>query len=255
MIVFVRQDDPRLRDRLDPPFWDPKFEQILDGCPHPIAPLGEFIEHITYGPIITGREAPHDPDGVVIVHQGQVRHTGVDPTEALRVPAGCEWDLPRCRLQKGDVVMPRSGVGSVARNRIALFVDDCPATVGSFVDLIRLRDIDPAYVLLFLKTPPGWLQIWRVINGVGTPNISFGEIRSLRVPVLPDEDQQLVRGAWSEIQRRHERAVEHKRRALAAGESARVVAASGEFQRLQEAADDALIWAVATTAALVRGER
>jgi hypothetical protein len=251
MITFVRQDNPRLRERLDPAFWDPRFARVLDGCPHPTAPLGDFIEHLTYGPIITGRQPPHDPDGVVIVHQGQVRHTGVDPTEALRVPAGCEWDLPRCRLRPGDVILPRSGEGSLARNRVAVFAGDQAATVGSFVDLIRLREIEPAYVVLFLKTPDGWLQILRLINGVGQPNISFDEIRSLRVPVIPEKDQALVRSAWAELQRQHDRVVAWKQEALAAGEVPRALRGSAELRRLEDEADDALAWAVATVAALV----
>jgi hypothetical protein len=253
MITFVRQDDPQLRERLDPGFWDPGFAHILDRCPHPVAPLGDFIEHLTYGPIITGREPPHDPEGVAIVHQGQVRHTGVDATEALRVPAGCEWDLPRCRLQPGDVVLPRSGEGSLARNRLAVFAGDQAATVGSFVDLLRLRGIESAYVALFLKTPDGWLQILRLINGVGQSNISFDEIRSLRIPVLPEADQALVRAAWEELQRRHERAVARKQEALAAGESPGALRNNAELKGLQESAEDALAWAVATTAALVMG--
>ena len=84
-------------------------------------------------------------------------------------------------------------MGSVAKNRLALFWEDQPATVGSFVDLVRLRGIEPVYVALYLKTEYGWAQIHRLINGVATPNISFDEIRGLRIAMVPGEVQSQFR--------------------------------------------------------------
>ena len=193
LITYARQDDPRFLDRADPAYWHPAYETLFDDCPWPLRPLGDFIEHITYGPIITGREPPQVEQGVAIVHQGQVGYAGVDLSEAIVVPEGCEWDVARCRLRKGDLVIPRSGVGAVAKNRLAFFWEDQPATVGSFVDLVRLKGIEPVYVALYLKTEYGWAQIHRLINGVATPNISFDEIRGLRIAMVPEEVQSRFR--------------------------------------------------------------
>ena len=85
--------------------------------------------------------------------------------------------------------MPRSGTGALGRNRMAVFSDEQPANIGCFVDLIRLEEMNPFFVWLFLKTAPGWGQIQALINGVGTPNINFSEIRSLQVPVANTEEQ------------------------------------------------------------------
>ena len=66
------------------------------------------------------------------------------------------------------------------------------ANVGCFVDLIRLREVNPFYVWILLRSEPGWGQIRSLINGVGTPNINFGEIRSLRIPLIPAKEQSII---------------------------------------------------------------
>jgi hypothetical protein len=88
--------------------------------------------------------------------------------------------------------MPRSGCGSLGRNRVAVYLDEEPANVGCFVDVIRLGRMDPFFAWFYLRSQPGWRQIRGLINGVGTPNINFAEIRSLRVPVVPWEAQQTL---------------------------------------------------------------
>jgi hypothetical protein len=187
MIVSARrQSAPELSRRLDPRYWDRAYERLHDACQFPLEPLGQCIRHISYGPIITGRTPPPaGEDGVVVLHQGQLRFSGVDLSEALVVPAGCDWDLPRARVERGDLVLARSGAGSLGRNRVCVYDEPLPAVAGSFVDVIRLEDIHPQYVAAFLKTAQGWGQVHRIINGVGTPNISHEEIADLLIPRVP----------------------------------------------------------------------
>ena len=195
-VTHQPQSNPQLLHRLDPSYWHPSHEALLSACRWPTAPLGGFIRDLTYGPIVTGREAPSLPGGVPIVNQGQVRFCGVDLTDAPRVPLPSPWVSPRSMLRAGDVVLPRSGEGSLGRHRVAVFLGDEPAGVGSFVDLVRLRGVSPFYVAAFLKSHLGRAQVSRVANGVGVPNISFDEIRSLRLPLLPPSSQQAIEGRY-----------------------------------------------------------
>lgn len=189
--------------RWDPGFWDPRLGAQAAACGVPCAPLGQFIAHITYGPILTGRRPEPVDDGVAIVGQKVVRPTGLLLAEAVQVAEGCDYDLPRCRLRRRDLVFCRSGVGSLGRRRFTVFDEPVRATVSCFVDLIRLRGINPWYVAAFLRSGPGWPQIERQINGVGSPNLSFGEIRALRVPLLPDAEQRQVEDRWAEVRLAH----------------------------------------------------
>lgn len=164
---------------------------------YPLRPLGEFIGFITYGPIITGRRVQDEPAGEVrVIGQSAIQETGIDLRQAYPVRSDSPFDLPRSRPQAGDLLLPRSGMGTLAKNKVAVFLGDAPANVGCFVDVVRLRDLNPFYVWFFLKTDYGFDQIRRLYNGVGTPNLSFDEIRSLEVPVAPDHIQREVESRY-----------------------------------------------------------
>jgi len=184
--------------------WDPGYWfRVAGPAAWACAPLGDFIEKITYGPIVTGQRPQPAASGVAIIDQKALRPTGVVLGRAVTVAEGSVYDLPRCRLQRDDIVLARSGAGTLAKKRFTVFREPVTATVSCFVDLIRLRGISPRYVATFLRSRPGWAQIERLINGVGTPNLSFDEIRSLQIPLLPAEDQAAVDAAWQEVERLH----------------------------------------------------
>jgi hypothetical protein len=221
LVARRAQADPGLLARLDPGYWHPAYEAALARTRWPLAALGDFIAHMTYGPIVTGRTPPEEGADLPVVHQGQVGETGVDLRGAQRVPPGSAWDAPRARLRPGDLVLPRSGVASVGKNRVAVYLEVREAVVGSFVDLVRLEGLDPCYALVCLKTEVVWSQIHRLINGVGTPNISFDEVRSLRIPLAPAEEQAWIAAACRErVHSAHERWLVGDDGALAEGRAA-----------------------------------
>ena len=166
----------------------------------PTQSLGSFVEHLTYGPIVTGREPNIVEEGTPIIRQGDIVETGLDETGLIRVEPCGEFDPERSRVQAGDLLFPRSGAGALGRNRMAVYAGLGKANVGCFVDLVRLSGINPYYTWLFFKTAFGWGQISALLNGVGTPNINFGEIRSLRIV-------QADRAAQSAIEARYRREV------------------------------------------------
>jgi hypothetical protein len=192
--VFVtrRPQDEELIDRLDPGYWHPEYERVLAECAAPLEPLGQYIAHITYGAIVTGRTPDPDPEGPLMLGQGALRHSGVDPADCQRIDPASPWVLDRTRVERRDLLIARSGAGSLEKNRLAVYHYDHPAVVDCWVDIVRLQGIDPDFVAAFLKTRFGWAQIHRLINGVGPANLSFDEIRSLRVPAWPLERQQEV---------------------------------------------------------------
>ena len=100
--VLACGDDLR-GERWDPGYWHPRHATLAASCSLPCAPLGSFVEHITYGPILLGRQPDPVAEGVAIIGQKAVRATGVLLAEAVTVAEGCAYDVPRCRLR------PRSG--------------------------------------------------------------------------------------------------------------------------------------------------
>jgi restriction endonuclease S subunit len=197
--------------RWDPGYWDPRYVNPLKKCKLEIAPLGDFIEFLTYGPIVTGKYPKNVKEGVIIINQGEIEFTGVDLTDAITVKENSVFDPQRCRLQKYDLVFPRSGVASLGKNKVTIFEDDYKGTVGCFVDIIRIKQMNPYYVVVFLKCKYGWHQIFRIINGVGTPNISFDEIRDIKIPIIEEKLQKSIEKEYqTKVSKVHYEAMKRK---------------------------------------------
>ena len=194
--------------RWDAGYWLDDPTPALERCPHPLHRLGDHVEHLTYGPIVTGQRPEQEEGGIRVIGQGDFTDAGLRPKPRLRVAAGSVFDPPRSRVRAGDLLLPRSGAGSLGRNRMAVYTSDEPANVGCFVDLVRLRDLNPFYTWAYLRTATGWAQIRRLINGVGVPNISFAEIRSLQVPWIEPALQMVVEDRYRQEVMPHVRAGE-----------------------------------------------
>jgi predicted RNA methylase len=192
-----------LTGRWDPRYHDPTWDSVLVGCRRPLKPLGEFIVEITYGAIKPGaapRPASTGDPTAFYVTQRAVTDAGVNLRACPRIVAERPWDTTRARLTPGDLVVPRSGVGTLGRNRLTRFDGaPLPAVVDCFTDRVVLRGISSAWVLGFLRSERGWSQIRRTFNGVGTPNLSFGEIRSLQVPVPTQAQSTSAEELWTRI--------------------------------------------------------
>lgn len=180
--------------RWDPGFWNPAVSSPLSALEerHALAPLGDFLAFMTYGPIVTGKRREAPPGEVVILNQGELGFSGLDWRSARRFAAGSAHDPPRSRPLPGDLLFARSGAGSLGKGRMAVLDEAIRANVGCFVDILRFDGLDPHFAWLYLASRFGQGQIRRLINGVATPNLSFRAIRSLRVPVLPLEDQETL---------------------------------------------------------------
>lgn len=178
-------------ERWDAAYWRQDSRMVMEDLearmPH--ASLGSFIQHLTYGPIVTGRPRLEPTGEVAVLTQRELVASGIWPLAARKVPAGSVYDPPRSRPEPGDLLFARSGVGSLGKGRMAVLATDLRANLGCFVDLIRLQGLDPYFAWLFLASRFGQSQIRRVINGVAMPNLSFNELRALRIPRLSPSAQ------------------------------------------------------------------
>lgn len=178
-------------ERWDPAYWSPELAAPLAllNAHFETRPLGDALSLITYGPIVTGRRPEGEPGEVWLLNQGELGLSGIDLGSARRVAEGSAFDPARSRPRVGDLLFARSGVGSLGKGRMAILSEPLRANVGCFVDILRFEGLDPYFAWLFLASRHGQGQIRRLINGVATPNLSFDEIRALRVPVLPETAQ------------------------------------------------------------------
>lgn len=174
--------------------WDSSFwfgREMLKSlkCNFELLPLGDYLEHLTYGPIVTGRKVEHVDSGRPIIRQGDIAETGLLRQQLIRVEADGDFDPLRSRVRSGDFLMARSGAGSLGKNKMMVYTGRERANISCFVDLLRVVGINPFFIWFFFKTFFGRNQIFAVANGVGTPNINFSEIRALLIPSVKHDIQ------------------------------------------------------------------
>ncbi|MBJ93441.1 MAG: hypothetical protein CMP23_03100 [Rickettsiales bacterium] len=192
------------RGRWDPDFHQPHWDRHLASCRLELKPLDGFVDSLSYGAIRVGeRPELSAQGGSFYVTQKAVKDWGVDLQRCQTIASQAPFDTPRYRLEPGDLVVPRCGRGTLGRNRLTRFDGaPLPAVVDCFTDRLRLVGISTAWVLGVLRSPLGWDQIRRTFNGVGTPNLSFAEIRSLMVPIPSGSQAQQAESMWLQVANR-----------------------------------------------------
>jgi len=200
--AFVPQS--QLAHRMDPGYWHPRFQAIeraLSRAGVEFIAIGDLDPFMTYGAIVSGRRPEPTDDGVLRIDPTAFRDGALDLSGCVRVPKGSAWDIERARVQQGDLLFVRSGVASLGRS--AVFEHEGTAAVaGCFVDIVRQGKLCPHYLCAFLHSQLGRLQIERLSNGVGTVNMNFDEIKSLRLPMLDDDERARVSTLWRQGRRR-----------------------------------------------------
>lgn len=234
--------------RWNPEYWHIKFtnlsDDVLPKLKWKIECIGNYEDFITYGPIVTGKEFKNEKDGVIIINQEEILFTGLDLSTPNKAKENSPWVIERAKPKENDLLLARSGVGGVGKNKITILDKKVDACVGCFVDILRLKGINPFYVLVFWKGYFGWNQIDRIINGVGTVNISFDEIRSIKTPLIPDAVQKHIESEYKKMSAYHDKAIDAKAKSD-----------ENSYKKNIETAEKMLKDLIARTEAVIRGER
>jgi hypothetical protein len=206
--------------------WSDIYETLMERCPFEVHKLGEFIPEkvsrfgqevpgITYGQvgervyppkgtkvkISNGQVTLKLPDGtkvagVAYLQVRNLRRTGIDiyasPPEKRYIVEGSRNDPIRSRLMPSDLLLVRSGVGSLGR---CVVVPEGLGlmNVSQHISRIVLEGIKSEWVAVFLQSCYGAGQMSRWLSGAtGQVEIDFKEIRRLLIPVPDQKIQEAI---------------------------------------------------------------
>jgi hypothetical protein len=205
--------------------WSDIYETLMERCPFEVQKLGEFIPEkvsrfgqevpgITYGQvgervyppkgtkvkISDGQVTLKLPDGtkaagVAYLQVRNLRRTGIDiyasPPEKRYIVEGSRNDPIRSRLMPSDLLLVRSGVGSLGR---CVVVPEGLGlmNVSQHISRIVLEGIKSEWVAVFLQSRYGAGQMFRWAAGAAEPEIDFKEIRRLLIPVPDQKIQEAI---------------------------------------------------------------
>lgn len=233
--------------RWDTEYWHPKFDDFLSDAIFDFEILGKYIlqgtEGITYGST-KPREWSVANVGVKYIKSVNVLNTGLDIVNIFWTPEGGRLDGSQYRVKVGDLIMNKSGTGTFGR----LFVIDKDfgkMVVSQHTMRIRLSGISPFFVAVYMQTEYGYKQIQRLTAGVsGQVHIDFDDIKSIKIPDLPEKIQKNIESEYKKMSAFHDRALEAKKKGDEAG-----------YKKNIETAERMLRDLIARTEAVIRGER
>ena len=187
-------------------------------------PLGDFIPEelpdgskgITYGQVGVRKLSPRG--GVRYLQVINIRDTGIDfAIKPDRVAEGSHNDPERSRVDLGDILITNTafrGTETLIGRCVVVSRNYGKLNISQDIDRVRVQKINPYYVGTFLKTKFGQLQIQRLVHGVDSQKINFGQVRSLLVPVVADSLQKEVEKQYLAMSKCHDKAMAIKEEIL-----------------------------------------
>lgn len=204
LIIAVEQS--ALAQRMDPAFWNPKYEEILERLAsgpygQSLRPVRTLLDQsgIAQGP--KGKSA-YVAKGLPFVRISNIKHTGVDMVEGVKyVQEGGPMDPPNGRPKPGFVLLVRTGA---TIGKVAIWLEDYPpAAVSSVIYRLRFMGVNPFFACTFLKSLYGQSQLERLKNGPAVENLNLEEVGSIQMVVPPPELQMEVETQYREMSHHH----------------------------------------------------
>ncbi len=206
-----------LARRMDAHFWQPAHRALLECMAerNPLRPLGELLERRRE--LIAGdhvRPSRGEAKGPGLPHEYyQTREFMAAGYNYARLERCDELAYRRLRhtaVQRHDVLVSCAGVGGAGRGRVCLVLHQPGTSCTGDVLILRVRQLDPIFLFLFLASQAGRRQLLRLQNGVGTVNLSVDELLHVEVPLLAPAAQANLAVSYAPIAAAHHAAMAAK---------------------------------------------
>lgn len=194
-LVFLTNKN-KLEGRFDPRYYQPIFISTLINLTkrlkikdlREISKIFSGATPLAKGPAYTDRNK-----GVAFVRSGNLSDENIiDYDNILYIQKEVHKKaLKRSKLKKFDILVAIVGA---TIGKTAIFLDNCEANVNQAIAVVRLKDpnINPLYVLYFLRTKYGQLQLERIKRPVARANINTEEIGLIKIPIPSIEIQNKI---------------------------------------------------------------
>jgi restriction endonuclease S subunit len=230
--------------RFDPQYWEVEFQNLLITLSKKYTTklFGDIIDFITYGQV--GSRIYSKKGTVRYIQTINITLTGIDYfiKEAF-IDEGSHNDPERSRIKYRDVLLGNAGMGGLGKCVIFLS-RSVKVNISQDIDILRVKNINPFYVTVFLKSEFGNSQIWVRSKGVSAPKLPFDEIKAIKIPILSDTVQSHIETGYKQMSAYHDKAMEAK----AKGDESL-------YQKNIETAEKMLKELIAKTEAVIRDER
>jgi type I restriction enzyme S subunit len=174
--------------------------------------IDEIAHLLQYG---SSAKTSDDASGVPVLRMGNILDGALDLTSLKFLPRD-HHEFPSLLLQPGDILFNRTNSAELVGKTAVCEGRPAPCSFASYLIRLRVRGIDPTIVAAYINSPAG--RVWAaasISQQVGQANINGAKLRALRVPRVPDHEQQEVADALRAATRIRTRLTAEATRALA----------------------------------------
>jgi len=215
-IMYTWKPIEEIRHRMDPAHWDPAHDapmQEMQRAGWEIKTIGDVLKEnrvISSDCVRASRgEAIGEQFAPEYYTVGGILSTGYDTTQLMHCSDNAYERLKRSQVRHKDIVVARSGKGSVGK----VCVVHEPGKRACVGDLFILRVVgaNPYWVAAFLKSRYGQAQMERVEHGVSRmTHLRTADVRGLLLPLVPPSIQSHVEERYKQMSKFHDAAMEAK---------------------------------------------
>lgn len=155
-------------------------------------PLREFTVYCKTGKTLYGKAREFSNKGLRFLHATNITEIGINykRDEKFIDPSG-KMNFCDAYAKVGDILFVRVGVGCAGRVAIVDTKED-EGVATDYIHIFRLKNINPYFLVLYLKTRFGRDSINLLKHGVGTVSINKTDVLSIPIPVVSKEFQKEV---------------------------------------------------------------
>lgn len=218
------------------------------------------LKKLTY-PIISGyRAGPlkfSKRGEIAVIKVGNILDTGVDWSGIQFVIRGNPANSEAFRIDAGDILVCRKGVGGAGRGKLTLCAHlKHSACIYGHVHLVRTKEqkLSP-YVTVFLKSKFGKLQIERFTSGVASPTLDKDDLERILIIKPSPRLIKLCENGYADMSVWHNKAMEVKERLIQRGLSTNEAEQDSEYQQYIQKAEGVLKDLIQKTEEIIEGKR
>ncbi len=167
------------------------------------SPLADFIVYCKTGKTLYGKEKGFSGKGLRFLHATNITDVGISYKKDERfIDPLSKMYFPDAYAKMGDILFVRVGVGCAGKVAIVGAEED-EGVASDYIYIFRVKDVNPYFLTLYLKTRFGKDSINLLKHGVGTVSINKTDLLSLPIPLIPESIQLEIEGRYKSILTRY----------------------------------------------------
>ncbi len=162
-------------------------------------PLRNLIVYCKTGKTLYGTERIFSDQGLRLLHATNITDIGINYKKDEKfIDPLTKMNSPNAYARVGDILFVRVGVGCAGRVAIVNTKDD-EGVATDYIHIFRVKDFNPYFLAVYLKTKYGRDSINLLKHGVGTISINKTDLLSIPIPIISKEIQIEVERRYKNI--------------------------------------------------------